>query len=170
MTKCTVIEGSLQILLIDYADPKDYEQLSFPLLREITGYLLLYRVMGLKSVGEIFPNLSVIRGQQLFFNYALVAFEMEQLEDIALPSLTSILRGGVRLEKNKALCYVDTIDWNMIAHKVGPDDHFILGNSNIDSCVNRCPRNPNGEDLCSKSGSKGWKPLCWNSKYCQLGK
>ena len=36
------------------------------------------------------------------------------MEIIGLPSLTHILRGGVNIEKNNDLCYVDTIDWKKI--------------------------------------------------------
>lgn len=83
-----------------------------------------YRVKGLRSIGRLFPNLSVIRGHSLFINYALVAFEMMNLQEIGLHSLTTIVRGSVRFEKNPALCYVDTIDWDLIA-KAGKGEHVI---------------------------------------------
>jgi insulin receptor len=79
---CRVVEGYVQILLMD-ADDKEEEYLktlSFPELREITGYLLLYRVQGLRSLARLFPNLTVIRGHTLFYNYALVIFEMRHLQ------------------------------------------------------------------------------------------
>lgn len=77
---CRVIEGFLQIVLIDKADSSEYDNLTFPELREVTGYVLLYRVNGLRSLGRLFPNLAVIRGNELFFDYALVAFEMLHLQ------------------------------------------------------------------------------------------
>lgn len=77
---CQVVEGFVQIVLIDNADESDYANISFPELTEITDYLLLYRVNGLRSLGKIFPNLAVIRGNTLFENYALVAFEMLHLQ------------------------------------------------------------------------------------------
>ena len=77
---CHVVEGSVQIVLIDNADESDYANISFPELKEITGYLLLYRVNGLRSLGKIFPNLTVIRGNTLFVNYALFVFEMLHLQ------------------------------------------------------------------------------------------
>lgn len=40
---CRLVEGVVQILLIDNAEPAEYANISFPELREITGYLLLYR-------------------------------------------------------------------------------------------------------------------------------
>ena len=123
---CRVVEGYVQILLIDIEenDEEYMRNLSFPELREITGYLLLYRTQGLRSLGRLFPNLAVIRGHTLFFNYALVIFEMRHLQEIGLSSLTHIIRGSVRVEKNPLLCYVDTIDWDLIA-QAGKGEHFI---------------------------------------------
>jgi len=40
---CRVVEGFVQILLIDRAEQSAYANLSFPDLVEITGYLVLYR-------------------------------------------------------------------------------------------------------------------------------
>ncbi len=172
-----MIEGNLQILLIDYADPSQYEQLSFPNLTEITDYFLLYRVYGLKSLSNIFPNLSVIRGRKLFYNYALVAYEMPDLEDLGLGSLTSIRRGAIRLEKNPKLCYIDTIDWQRITvPEITMDDNFIMQNKDPDECVNVCPHDrDNNGDICfvkdiTYEGRKIKQPLCWNSQKCQKGK
>lgn len=90
----------------------------------ILKFSRLFRVNGLRSIGQLFPNLAVIRGHSLFINYALVAFEVMQLQEIGLHSLTDILRGSVRFEKNPSLCYADTIDWNIIA-KAGKGEHVI---------------------------------------------
>ena len=89
-----------------------------------TKNFLFFRVNGLRSVGHLFPNLTVIRGHSLFINYALVAFEMMHLQEIGLHSLTDIMRGSVRFEKNPALCYADTVDWDIIA-KAGKGEHVI---------------------------------------------
>ena len=200
---CTVVEGFVQIVLIGANANWNH---TYPKLREITGYLVLYRASGLISLRQLFPNLSVIRcvsaflqsilyrgeavsssaarsrgtiprrrasphrvdrarsgcpyffsvattmgthwddgrgalpsftefffvlfcfvfrsGQSLFFNNALVVYEMMQLQELGLSSLTDIPRGAVHIEKNPSLCFVDTIDWNLIA-KSGRDDHFI---------------------------------------------
>lgn len=93
--------------------------------------LVTYRVTGLKSVGRLFPNLTVIRGQSLFINYALVAFEMMHLQEIGLHSLTTILRGSVRFEKNPLLCNANTIDWDIIA-KAGKGEHVISVSAHVD--------------------------------------
>lgn len=77
---CRVVEGFVQILLFDKTEELAYSNISFPELTEITDYLLLYRVNGLKTLETLFPNLAVIRGQKTFFNYAFVLFEMSSLE------------------------------------------------------------------------------------------
>ncbi|KAL1110147.1 hypothetical protein AAG570_008224 [Ranatra chinensis] len=139
---CTIVEGFVHIVLIDNADFSDFENISFPELREITDYLLLYRVCGLHSIGKIFPNLS----------------------EIGLTSLTDILRGGVRLAKNPLLCFVDTIDWNIITRN-GREYNYISANK----MSNECPTCPSSNQSCAKSMKTG-KPLCWNSQNCQKGK
>ncbi|XP_011300657.1 insulin-like receptor [Fopius arisanus] len=160
---CRVVEGFVQILLIDHANETAYINQTFPELIEITGYLVLYRVNGLKSIGRLFPNLAVIRGNSLFIDYALVAFEMMHLQEIGLHSLTDILRGGVRFEKNPALCYADTIDWNMILKdkdKEIKDIAHIGGNKPRNGCPvcdRHCPTRQTNKD----------ETLCWNRQHCQ---
>ena len=175
LENCTVIEGHLQIVLVDHADWSEYREYRFPNLVEITDYVLLYRVFGLRTLKLLFPNLSVIRGQNLFFNYALVIFELYDLEEVGLYSLTSIERGAVRLEKNPKLCYIETINWSKISH-VKKEDHFILENKKIDECVDMCQTDSSGKELCPKmkvtiSGGQTYEqPLCWNEEHCQKGK
>lgn len=79
---CRVIEGFLQIVLIENNTEADFENVSFPELREITGYLLLYRVDGLKSLSKLFPNLEVIRGDILLTDYAFMIYEMKNLQEV----------------------------------------------------------------------------------------
>ncbi|XP_046662039.1 insulin-like peptide receptor isoform X2 [Homalodisca vitripennis] len=165
---CQVIEGFLQIVLIDRADPNEYDNLTFPELREVTGYILLYRVHGLRSLAKLFPNLSVIRGNELFSDYALVVFEMLHLQELGLSSLTDILRGGVYFVKNPMLCYIDTIDWDLIAKQSQSSDlegkkgqmHFIRNNKRENECP-ICPR-----DCPLMVGSQD-NHLCWSPQHCQ---
>lgn len=124
---CRVIEGFLQIVLIDNANDSSYESLSFPELREITGYLLLYRVNGLKSLAKLFPNLSVIRGQDLFMSYAIAIYEMVHLQELGLYNLMDVVRGAVYITKNPMLCFTQTIDWIRIAPS-GKESHDIYVN------------------------------------------
>ncbi|OAD57588.1 Insulin-like receptor [Eufriesea mexicana] len=156
---CRLVQGFVQILLIDNAEPSEYANVSFPELKEITGYLLLYRVKGLRSIGRLFPNLTVIRGHSLFINYALVAFEMMNLQEIGLHHLTTIVRGSVRFEKNPTLCYVDTIDWDLIA-KAGKGEHVIAANNRKNGC-------PVCEKRCPQRSTKSDEYLCWNQQHCQ---
>lgn len=82
LKECHVIEGFLQIVLIENNTEADFENISFPELREITGYLLLYRVDGLKTLSKLFPNLEVIRGDILLTDYAFMIYEMKNLQEV----------------------------------------------------------------------------------------
>lgn len=97
---CTAVEGSVQIVLIENATEKDFAPWSFPELREITEYLLLFRVKGLRSVGKLFPNLARIGGNSLMINYGLVIHEMAHLQEVGLSNLKEISRGSVIILKN----------------------------------------------------------------------
>lgn len=80
LPKCRVVEGNLLIVLMENLDfVTDLNNRSFPALREITGYLFFFHVFGLRSIGQMFPNLAVIRGQELFFHYSFLVFELMQL-------------------------------------------------------------------------------------------
>ncbi|KOC60353.1 Insulin-like receptor [Habropoda laboriosa] len=149
MKDCRVIEGFLQIVLMESNSEKDFLPYSFPELREITGYLLLYRVNGLKSLHNLFPNLEVIRGNILLTDYAFMVYEMQNLQEIGLKKLTEISRGSVRIEKNPALCYATTLNWDII---VSAGENVIKDNGEEASCpgCSQCP-----------------KGYCWTSQFCQ---
>lgn len=176
---CSVVEGFVQILLFDNVNESLFANITFPELTEITDYLLLYRVNGLRSLGQLFPNLSVIRGQKLFFEYSLVVFEMSSLQEMALYSLTDILHGQIRIDKNPSLCFVNSIDWDIIAYDKG--DHFIRSIKPD----NECPICPGDDSLNSERSSTSVischkathkldadhlhqeRHLCWNRQHCQ---
>jgi insulin receptor len=84
LTGCRVVEGFVQILLMDNYQDEEFDTWTFPDLVEITDFLLLFRINGLKSLQKLFPNLSVIRGNTLFQNYALVIYEMMHLQVIEI--------------------------------------------------------------------------------------
>lgn len=113
MENCTVIEGFLLITLLSGNSLEDYNE-TFPLLTEVTDFIIVYQVHYLRSIGRIFPNLSVIRGRVLFEGYALIVYSNSHLEELGLTKLTTISRGGVRIEKNVMLCFVDSIKWDEI--------------------------------------------------------
>ncbi|XP_028672139.1 insulin receptor-like [Erpetoichthys calabaricus] len=163
---CTIIEGHLQILLMFKTKPEDFRGLHFPKLIMITDYLLLFRIYGLESLRDLFPNLTVIRGTHLFFNYALVIFEMLQLKDIGLYSLVNITRGAVRIEKNPDLCYLSTIDWYRILDSV--EDNYIVSNKDDRECGNVCPGTIKGTTSCPQTAfNDHFSERCWTQDHCQ---
>ena len=122
---------------------------------------MIYRVYGLRKLGKLFPNLTVIGGHRLFHNYAFIIYEVSDLEEIGLHSLARI-GGAVRLTKNPKLCYINTIDWN----KLGVTDSArdFKENKNPDLCPDFCP------DKCPDTvmpWNGGYSKRCWNAEYCQ---
>lgn len=112
---CTVIQGYLQLVLLDNAT-NNFTGVSFPNLHEITGFLMLFRVYGLTDLGKLFPSLIIIRGANLFADYALILYALPDLTRVGLKNLLSIERGFVRIELCYNLCYASTIDWALITH------------------------------------------------------
>eukprot|EP00061_Rhincodon_typus_P014987 g42406.t1 len=166
LENCTIIEGYLQILLIFNGKAEDFRALRFPKLTVITDYLLLYRVYGLETLRDLFPNLAVIRGINLFFNYALVIFEMIHLKEIGLYSLQNITRGAVRIEKNHDLCYLSTIDWSFILDPV--ENNYIDRNKQQSECGDVCPGTMEDQPLCIKTSvNNQYNYRCWNANHCQ---
>ncbi|XP_060592514.1 insulin-like peptide receptor [Ruditapes philippinarum] len=162
LENCTVIEGNLTFLLIDTGKWEDYQKYSFPNLIEITEFLLLFRVIDLRSLNHLFPNLAIIRGDRLFSDYALVAFEMPDLVELGLSSLVSIPRGAVRLEKNPNLCYIETVDWAKITTGVTMSENYFKGNKDVQECVNSCP---NTCDMTIEFDKEVHR--CWTMNDCQ---
>ncbi|XP_044212199.1 insulin-like growth factor 1a receptor [Thunnus albacares] len=171
LENCTVVEGYLQILLINDKTNNIHQEvfrsLSFPKLTVITDYLLLFRVSGLDSLSVLFPNLSVIRGRNLFYNYALVIYEMTSLKDIGLYNLRNITRGAIRIEKNPELCYLDSVDWSLIMDSEF-NNNIISGNKKAKECDNLCPGIMEDNPLCRQTTfSNKQEYRCWTSNQCQ---
>ncbi|XP_041794516.1 insulin-like growth factor 1b receptor [Chelmon rostratus] len=170
LENCTVVEGYLQILLIgdknNNINQEVFRSLSFPKLTMITDYLLLFRVSGLDSLSALFPNLTVIRGRSLFYNYALVIFEMTSLKDIGLYNLRNITRGAIRIEKNPELCYLDSVDWSLIMD--AEFNNYIAGNKQSKECSDVCPGIMENNPQCRKTMfNNNYNYRCWNSNHCQ---
>lgn len=164
---CTVIEGFLRILLIPQVE--DWSSYHFPKLTVITDYLLLFRVAGLETLSDLFPNLTVIRGKNLFYNYALVIFEMTSLKDIGLYNLRNITRGAIRIEKNSDLCYLSTVDWSLILDAAS--NNYIVGNKSPKECGDLCPGTAEGNSQCKTTYiNDEHSPRCWTSNHCQKSK
>ncbi|XP_052126745.1 insulin-like growth factor 1 receptor isoform X1 [Frankliniella occidentalis] len=135
---CVVVEGNLSMVLMDNMQPADFAPYSFPDLREVTGYVLFFKVSGLQSLGQLFPNLTLIRGTQLVVNqYSLVAFQMPDLVELGLSSLELVQRGAVRIDGNPLLCYADTLDWDVIAPG-GGGEHYVYNNRPPSECQPAC--------------------------------
>lgn len=96
--------------------------------------------------------------------------------------LSYIARGGVRIERNPMLCFVDTIDWTAIALNTSPKDNVLLSNKPSNECP-LCPtgkrsdvnsndlNEPTEDDLdCPLSQYDSKKRLCWNRTTCQKSK
>ncbi|KAM4747534.1 insulin-like growth factor 1 receptor [Rhinophrynus dorsalis] len=163
---CVVIEGYLQILLISNAKAEDFRNLRFPKLTVITDYLLLFRVSGLESLSDLFPNLTVIRGRNLFYNYALVIFEMTDLKEIGLHNLRNITRGAIRIEKNSDLCYLSTVDWSLVLDAVY--NNYIVGNKPPKECGDVCPGTMEEKAICEKTTiNNEYAYRCWSADHCQ---
>ncbi|XP_052002563.1 insulin-like growth factor 1b receptor [Xyrauchen texanus] len=169
LENCTVVEGYLQILLIGGKNNNNQEvfrTLSFPKLTIITDYLLLFRVSGLDTLSTLFPNLSVIRGRNLFYNYALVIFELTSLKDIGLYNLRNITRGAIRIEKNPELCYLDSVDWSLIMD--AEFNNIIAGNKQSKECGDVCPGIMEDNPQCIKTNfNSNSNYRCWTSNHCQ---
>jgi hypothetical protein len=76
--------------------------------------------------------------------------ELVLLQELGLRSLTTIIRGSVRLEKNQELCFVDTVDWGSILRN---GEHFAASNKEGPLCPS-CPAS------CENS-------KCWGAGICQ---
>ncbi|KAJ8417582.1 hypothetical protein AAFF_G00224250 [Aldrovandia affinis] len=173
LENCTVVEGYLHILLIgdktSNVNQEVFRTLSFPKLTMVTDYLLLFRVSGLDSLSTLFPNLAVIRGRNLFYNYALVIFEMTSLKDIGLYNLRNITRGAIRIEKNPELCYLDSVDWALIMD--AEFNNFIAGNKQSKECGDVCPGIMEDNPQCIRTNfNDNYSFRCWTSNHCQKGK
>lgn len=86
LDNCTVVIGYMMITLMP--DKKcNYTMYKYPQLREVTGFIIFTDVHDLYNIRDMFPNLTVIRGRQLFLNYALGVTNMHDLELVSHVSI-----------------------------------------------------------------------------------
>lgn len=155
LSKCDVILGSLTISKIFI---RNKTQILSP-LKEITGFLLVYRVEGITSLSEILPKLVIIRGNELLFDrYSFIVYENMYLKDLGLYSLKAIQKGGLKVENNPALCYVHTIHWTSIITDHKKQDFQPKNNMNPDLCP-----------VCNedKPATLEHPYLCWDYNHFQ---
>jgi len=63
------------------------ERFALPKLREISGFLLLYQSKGLHALSDLFPNLTVIRGENaLGGRISLLITQNEDLKRVGVSS------------------------------------------------------------------------------------
>jgi len=152
---CSVVEGSISITSALYSSGDSMMNYSMPNLTEVTDFVLLFRADEIISLETIFPKLAVIRGHKLVQFYALAIYQMKNMETVGLPSLTHIMNGGIRIEKNPRLCYVNTIHWEkIVVQENDKKSHIeIADNQESNKCLDKCP------SKCEQS--------CWNLEQCQ---
>jgi Receptor L domain len=112
---CKYIDGAVTLSWLKDAHGFSIRNFSFPDLVEIRDFLKMHHVDNLLSVGDLFPNLAVIRGDQLNNQYSLQIAENKMLERVGLANLRYIGKGNIQVKNNQNACFVDTINWPAIA-------------------------------------------------------
>ncbi|XP_059823351.1 receptor tyrosine-protein kinase erbB-4-like isoform X5 [Hypanus sabinus] len=140
---CEVVMGNLEITNIDRN-----RDLSFlRSIREVTGYIL-----AALNQFEYLPleNLRIIRGTKLYEErYALTILLNYKkdgtfgLRQLGLQNMTEILNGGIYIDQNKFLCYVNTIHWQDIVRDPRSADIIIVPSNTTATC-GRCHKSCNG--------------------------
>jgi len=135
-------------------------ELVFQNLVEITDYLLIFQAQNIDNLGRLFPKLSIIRGDKLFKNYALIIFLTNSLLQVNLNSLTSIQKGSILLSRLYHTCYINTVDWNHLLKQkssIKPTIALVNNDCYTQSCKTAC-----------KNQIAEANQNCWNEKDCQL--
>ncbi|KAK8400035.1 hypothetical protein O3P69_003018 [Scylla paramamosain] len=160
---CSIIEGYLHFVLQeqnDSASAAKLREFTFPELREITEHLLVYRVFSLTTLRTLFPNLTVIRQAPSSFGIPLI-YDTPNLVEVGLASLTSILRGSVRIERNRQLCHVTTVDWTRITSR--PLTKNYINRNKPESECRPCPA-----DMGCPAATRCGPGRCWGPGACQI--
>jgi hypothetical protein len=152
---CTVIEGSLEL------GPELSNETgnigSLDSVVQITGSLSVtnLRLETIRNLGQILPNLAVIRSEPAFRTpfgqFGLYVKRNDFLVGVGLRSLTHILNkdSGVMLWENSAMEYGGTVDWESLL------------SSGLAAVRNDKRRGQCNETTCSK---------CWSESVCQRGR
>ncbi|XP_057302388.1 putative insulin-like peptide receptor [Hydractinia symbiolongicarpus] len=159
LRNCTTFDGNLIIRSTMRTTHPKYNQVKayFPLLREITGFFAI--TFYEQRTFDLLPNLSVIRGVNLIGNYALVVY-FNGLKWMYFPRLTTILHGGVRIDRNIKLCYAKSVQWKSIVKDRDQSEKFgIVIESNNLNCGSGCY-----SDSCHAAAGHSDDPIaqyCW---------
>ncbi|KAB7505873.1 Insulin receptor-related protein [Armadillidium nasatum] len=137
---------------------------SLPNLTQVTDYIILERVNGLESLAKLFPRLSVVRGQNLFFDkYAIVLHGNFDLREIGPWIFSSIMRGAVYVESNIFMCTDEETEWNEFVRS--PYRRFNFFKNNLAFCpFMGCEK----EGYCKirETTCKSFGLSCPNKKNC----
>lgn len=84
LSGCTEILGSLVIARVHYVNESFFDGLSFPDLKVIRDYFVMFSIEGLTSIGRLFPNLAVVGGNEYLPNtlYSIVIYFMPDLKEV----------------------------------------------------------------------------------------
>ncbi|KAI9578818.1 insulin-like peptide receptor [Glossina fuscipes] len=157
LENCTVITGYMLIVLLPRVNQGIHEvcnfsKYQFPLLREITDFLIFHEVRNITTITDMFPNLTVIRGQRLFLNYALGVTSMKDLYTLEFRSLIAIQRGHVFIGTNPILCNLEKVNWDRLTLSPG-ENHINLASP---------------EQCHTRSECRGCdNNYCWSNHVCQ---
>ena len=159
---CSMIVGHLEILNLKLEnEPQQKSMVLFPNLVEITDYLAIFQVHNVTNLGLLFPELSIIRGNRLIGDYALLVFFSNSLLEINLNNLVSIMHGSVYLRRLYHACYINTVNWNYIIKSekkiYKPSITLIKDDCFMQKCLPSCA-----------SAHSRREQNCWNEHNCQI--
>lgn len=113
---CKYVQGNLTLSWLKDTAEHSIRDYSFPELVEIRDFLKIHHVDNVLSIGDLFPNLTVIQGQQLNGGtHVLQVASCPRLETLGLSKLQYIGGGNIQIVDNKNLCLSDKINWKAIA-------------------------------------------------------
>ena len=130
---CTHVSGNIRVHL-DSPTPISLTEDDFNLfyhLEQVYGHIFLDQIPRTPRI--IFPNLRLIRGEELLGGFALILRDLD-VDEFLMPKLTEITRGNVRLDQQDPnlpqICSLARVNWRDIIE----DPSF----ENIDSnsCIN----------------------------------
>lgn len=168
LRNCSIIEGSLQVIwIVNEVTPANYTNIVLPDLEEITGYLLFFRVSGLQTIGQIFPNLRVIRAEEIFYGFGLVIYEVDDLQSISLANL-NYLGYPIVAGYNPQLCFLHTTDWSQVIPKRPEPPVPVVYDKTIGK--ERCALMEGCSMACGANlESSRDEYHCWDNDHCQTG-
>uniref|UniRef100_A0A3P8UVQ1 Receptor protein-tyrosine kinase n=1 Tax=Cynoglossus semilaevis TaxID=244447 RepID=A0A3P8UVQ1_CYNSE len=161
-TGCEIVMGNLEISMMEHT--RDFSFLQS--IREVTGYVLC-------AINEFsrlpLDQLRIIRGSTLYQGqYALAVMINYQkegqygLQELGLTHLTEIVKGGVKLMRNRNLSYAPQVNWrDIVREETAPIE--IEDNGPTRLCDEECGDVPcwgPGKDSCQILTKSVCAPQC----------